>query len=272
MSFILSQVSRRFKANNVRSIVRPFSSHWNQYEMGPPDPIVGLNEAFALDPSPHKVNVGVGAYRGDEGLPYVLPCVREAERINMQQELNHEYLGMVGDVEFVRLALEFVYGKDSPIFDDKRVAGVQTLSGTGGLRVFGELLKKGGHKEIYVPNPTWGNHIPIMQNAGLEVKKYRYYDAGISGLEFDNMIQDLKNIPEGAVVLLHACAHNVSTCTCTYILLLNFVSMFCSSGSSANYNMMQDDDDDVYFFINHLSLTRFIYYCNLFCPMYHNMY
>ena len=80
----------------------------------------------------------------------------------------------------------------------------------GGLRVFGELLKKGGHTQIYVPNPTWGNHIPIMQNAGLEVKKYRYYDANISGLEFDNMIKDLKDISEGTVVLLHACAHNVS--------------------------------------------------------------
>ena len=61
-----------------------------------------------------------------------------------------------------------------------------------------------------MPKPTWGNHIPIMQNAGLEVKKYRYYDASISGLEFDNMIQDLKSIPGGTVVLLHACAHNVS--------------------------------------------------------------
>jgi hypothetical protein len=107
----------------------------------------------------------------------------------------------------------------------------------GGLRVFGELLKKGGHKQIYVPNPTWGNHIPIMQNAGLEVKKYRYYDADISGLEFDNMIQDLKNIPEGTVVLLHACAHNVSL-TCVVMLQLCTVQYdlydmhFCSCSSS----------------------------------------
>lgn len=177
--------------------------------MGPSDPIVGLNESFALDSSPTKVNVGVGAYRGNDGLPYILPCVREAEKINMAKaSLNHEYLGIVGDTGFVKLALEFVYGADSSVLKDGRVAGVQTLSGTGGLRVFGELLKKGGHKEIYVPNPTWGNHIPIMQNAGLEVKKYRYYDAKNSNLEFDNMISDLKNIPEGAVVLLHACAHN----------------------------------------------------------------
>ncbi len=99
--------------------------------MGPPDPIVGLNEAYAQDASPHKVNVGVGAYRGDDGLPFVLPCVREAERINMEKTLNHEYLGMVGDTEFVQLALEFVYGNDSPVLAEGRVAAVQTLSGTG---------------------------------------------------------------------------------------------------------------------------------------------
>eukprot|EP00553_Chaetoceros_curvisetus_P008533 CAMPEP_0204613136 /NCGR_PEP_ID=MMETSP0717-20131115/1140_1 /ASSEMBLY_ACC=CAM_ASM_000666 /TAXON_ID=230516 /ORGANISM="Chaetoceros curvisetus" /LENGTH=426 /DNA_ID=CAMNT_0051625455 /DNA_START=55 /DNA_END=1335 /DNA_ORIENTATION=- len=210
MSFLRQtsrNLSRRF--NNPTQIARRSLSHWQQYEMGPPDPIVGLNESFALDASPHKINVGVGAYRGDNGLPYVLPCVQEAEKINMAMpNLNHEYLGIAGDAQFVNLALEFVYGKDSPVLKEGRVAATQTLSGTGGLRVFGELLRKGGHKEIYVPDPTWGNHIPIFKNAGLEVKKYRYYDAGISGLQFDNMISDIKDIPEGSVVLLHACAHN----------------------------------------------------------------
>lgn len=227
---MLSHICRKLKTNKRPNLVRTFSSHWSQYEMGPPDPIVGLNEAFALDSSPNKVNVGVGAYRGDDGLPFVLPCVREAERINMEQTLNHEYLGMVGDVEFVKLALEFVYGKESSVLKEGRIAGVQTLSGTGGLRVFGELLKKGGHKEIYVPNPTWGNHIPIMKNAGLEVKKYRYYDAGISGLEFENMVQDLKEIPQGTVVLLHACAHNVSLILLfSHFLIFHFLTLYKSS-------------------------------------------
>lgn len=86
--------------------------------------------------------------------------------------------------------------------------GVQALSGTGGLRVFGELIRKHGHKAIYVPNPTWGNHIPIFQNSGLEVRKYRYYDAEKSDLDFSGMINDIKDIPDGSCVLLHACAHN----------------------------------------------------------------
>ena len=104
-----------------------------------------------------------------------------------------------------------MYGEDSKAMSEHRVAGVQTLSGTGGLRVFGELLKtKGNHSHIYVPNPTWGNHIPIFRNAGLEVREYRYYDPKSSALDFDNMIRDMKDMPEGSTVLLHACAHNVS--------------------------------------------------------------
>ncbi len=198
--------------------------------MGPPDPIVGLNEAFAEDTSPSKINVGVGAYRSDDGLPYVLPCVKEAEQlITNNPNLNHEYLGMVGDTQFVNLALKFVYGEDSNALTENRVAGVQTLSGTGGLRVFGELLaNKGGHKHIYVPNPTWGNHKAIFTNSGLEVRTYRYYDAANSSLEFENTIKDLKEIPEGSCVLLHACAHNVS-----YFIQCMLV------GSKASYSLLK---------------------------------
>ena len=89
-----------------------------------------------------------------------------------------------------------------------RIQGVQALSGTGGLRVFGEMIRRHGQKHIYVPNPTWGNHIPIFQNSGLEVRKYRYYDASNSSLDFDGMIKDIQEIPAGSCVLLHACAHN----------------------------------------------------------------
>jgi aspartate aminotransferase len=103
--------------------------HFSQYEMGPPDPIVGLNEAFAKDTSLLKVNVGVGAYRGDNGSPWILPCVRQAEAKIMTQNHNHEYLGIDGDLQFVQHALSFVYGSDSQPLREKRVAGIQTLSG-----------------------------------------------------------------------------------------------------------------------------------------------
>lgn len=119
-----------------------------------------------------------------------------------------EYSGIAGDPKFVELALKFGYGENSAALKEGRIQGVQALSGTGGLRVMGELLRKHGHKAIYVPNPTWGNHIPIMQNAGLEVRKYRYYDSASSDLDFDGMMQDIADIPEGCAILLHACAHN----------------------------------------------------------------
>ena len=184
------------------------ASPWAHFEMAPLDPIVGLNESFAADDFPQKVIVGVGAYRDDAGKPYVLPCVREAERKMMEQGLDMEYAGIAGEAKFVDLALKFVYGEDSTPIQENRVHGVQALSGTGGLRVFGELMKKHGHSHIYVPNPTWGNHIPIFTNSGLEVRKYRYYDAEKSDLDFENLIKDFKAMPEGSIVLLHACAHN----------------------------------------------------------------
>jgi len=184
------------------------TSPWARYEMAPQDPIIGLNESYQLDDYPQKVIVGVGAYRDDAGKPYVLPCVREAEKRLLEQNLDMEYSGIAGDPTFVNAALKFGYGENSSEIADGRIQGVQALSGTGGLRVMGELLKKHGHSKIYVPNPTWGNHIPIFKNSGLEVHKYRYYDGETSSLDFDGLIQDFNEIPEGTAVLLHVCAHN----------------------------------------------------------------
>lgn len=113
-----------------------------------------------------------------------------------------------GDPKFVDLALKFAYGDDCVPLQEGRIQGVQSLSGTGGLRVFGDLIKKHGHKHIYLPDPTWGNHNAIFTNSGLEVHKYRYYDASNSSLNFDGLMSDFKSMPEGSVVLLHACAHN----------------------------------------------------------------
>jgi len=267
-------------ASTTDSVVRFLSIHpspWKHYEMAPRDPIVGLNESYKLDYHPKKVIVGVGAYRDDQGKPYILPCVREAEDKIYKQHLDMEYSGIVsvknwsgflvmfvlllkftlnsngflfdfeikdGDQAFVEEAIKFAYGKDSAAVKDGRIQGVQTLSGTGGLRVMGDLLARNGHKEIYIPNPSWGNHkaifmvcrhrtpflrsaifydrgltfllfsrplsyaLMILQNSGLDVKEYAYYDKETSSLGFDAMIGDLENIPSGTCVLLHACAHN----------------------------------------------------------------
>mmetsp|Transcript_11675 Transcript_11675/g.25569 ORF Transcript_11675/g.25569 Transcript_11675/m.25569 type:complete len:457 (-) Transcript_11675:1559-2929(-) len=184
------------------------SSPWADFPMAPPDPIIGLTEAYLKDDFPDKVNVGVGAYRCDLGKPFVLPVVREAENDLVAEGLDHEYSGIAGCPQFVGLALKFAYGEDCVPLHENRIAGVQTLSGTGGLRVFGEMLRQFGHKHIYVPNPTWGNHIPIFTNAGLEVRKYSYYENKTCSLDFSNLISDMQAMPEGSCILLHACAHN----------------------------------------------------------------
>jgi aspartate aminotransferase len=174
--------------------------------MGPPDAIIGLNDSFKSDPNPNKVNVGVGAYRTDAGKPYTLPCVTKASAAIAESKLDNEYLPIGGSAEFVSKALQFAYG-DGKVTDN--IVGVQTLSGTGGLRVFGEFYAKfGGSKAIYLPSPTWGNHIPIMKNSGLDVRSYRYYDKQNSSLDYDGLIADMEEAEDGSCFLLHACAHN----------------------------------------------------------------
>lgn len=202
---------------NVRSVAVPAGmsgvramSVWSEMPMGPPDPILGLTDAFNKDTDPRKVSLGVGAYRGDDGKPFVLDSVRKAEKLVLDKSLNHEYAGIAGVPDFTNLSLAFAYGKDSPALKENRVAGVQTLSGTGACRVMGELLARfrGTGSAIYVPNPTWGNHIPIFQNAGLEVKKYRYFDPETVGLDFEGLLSDVQAAQDESVFLLHACAHN----------------------------------------------------------------
>lgn len=183
-------------------------SPWANFTQAPPDPIIGLTEAYQNDDFPQKVNVGVGAYRDDSGMPFVLPVVRQVEKEITAEELDHEYSGIAGCPSFVDLAMKFAYGEDCVPLLEGRIAGVQTLSGTGGLRVFGEVLNSFGHTEIHIPNPSWGNHVPIFRNAGLDVKTYSYYNKENSSLDFEGMIADIKNIPEGKCILLHVCAHN----------------------------------------------------------------
>jgi aspartate aminotransferase len=201
----------RLHARQFSATPAATAGHWlGGVSMGPADPILGLTERFNKDPDPRKVSLGVGAYRDDNGKPYVLPSVREAEQRIMAAGVNKEYAGIAGLKDFVDLSLKFAYGDDSKALQEKRVAGVQTISGTGGVRLAGEFFSKflGKGTPIYMPNPTWGNHIPIMQDAGLEVRKYTYYEPASRGLDILGLLSDLKGAPERSLFLLHACAHN----------------------------------------------------------------
>ncbi|GAA0139350.1 transaminase [Lithospermum erythrorhizon] len=176
----------------------------------PEDPILGVTVAYNKDPSPVKLNLGVGAYRTEEGKPLVLNVVKKAERLLINDSSRvKEYLPIVGLADFNKLSAKLIFGADSPAIKENRVTTVQCLSGSGSLRVAGEFLAHHYHQcVIYIPQPTWGNHPKVFTLAGLSVKTYRYYDPTTRGLNFQGLLEDLGSAPSGAIVLLHACAHN----------------------------------------------------------------
>lgn len=193
---------------------RLLSTLWAKVPQGPPDKILGLNELFKVDKSPSKVNLGVGAYRDDDGKPWILASVRTAERRLFDKNLDHEYAGIAGLQSFVDRSVEFAYGEGAEVIKSGRVAAVQSLSGTGGCRLAGEFVARfvGKGTKMYMPDPTWGNHIPIMKDSGLEPAKYRYYKASSCSYDHEGFLSDLKSLPEGSVFMLHACAHNPTGC------------------------------------------------------------
>ncbi|KAL1997999.1 hypothetical protein VTN02DRAFT_228 [Thermoascus thermophilus] len=189
--------------------VRPAST-WSNVPQGPPDAILGITEAFKADSFKEKINLGVGAYRDDQGKPYVLPSVRTAEDKIVSSGLDKEYAGITGIPSFTKAAAVLAYGADSPAIKEDRLAITQSISGTGALRIGGAFLARfyPRAKKIYIPTPSWANHTAVFRDSGLEVAQYRYYNKDTIGLDFDNLIADLKAAPNGSIILLHACAHN----------------------------------------------------------------
>jgi len=186
------------------------ASWWAGVEMGPPDAILGVSEAFKKDSNPSKMNLGVGAYRDDQGQPFVLPSILKAEQNIIAAKLNKEYAGIGGEPAFCKEAAKLAFGADSKVITEGRYATFQGISGTGSLRIGAELISKHFplNRVIYLPKPSWGNHTPIFKHAGFGVGAYTYYDPSTCGLNFEGAMADIKAIPEGSVILLHACAHN----------------------------------------------------------------
>ena len=191
------------------SCVRAAASFFQEVEQAPPDPILGVTEAFKKDSSPDKLNLGVGAYRTENLEPLVLDVVKKAEERIMSQNNNKEYLAVEGFAPFREVTARLLLGDDSKALKEKRVVTLQSLSGTGSLRIGAAFLAKfRAGTTVYISNPTWGNHFNIFGDAGLETAKYRYFDAKTIGLDFDGMVEDLSAAPAGSVVILHGCAHN----------------------------------------------------------------
>nr|ODN88920.1 aspartate aminotransferase [Cryptococcus depauperatus CBS 7841] len=177
---------------------------------GPPDPILGVTDAFKKDTYPNKINLGAGAYRDENGKPYILNSVLKAEDILYQKKLDKEYLPITGSADFIKLATELAYGKDSKPLQEGRIAVSQSISGTGALRIATGFISSfyTGPKVLYLPNPTWGNHVPLAESVGIKVERYRYFDKKTIGLDFEGMKADIQIAQEGSIILLHACAQN----------------------------------------------------------------
>jgi aspartate aminotransferase len=191
----------------LRNLVRRGVTIWRDVPLGPPDPILGIDEAFKRDTNPRKVNLGVGAYRDDDAKPWVLPSVLKAKAQVIN--LNHEYLPTQGLDSFRSGAMKLAYGDCQPLREG-RIASVQALSGTGALRVGMAFLERfySASRTVYIPRPTWGNHKNIVKDAGLQWKEYGYYNPATKGLDLESVLADLEDAPDKSIILLHACAHN----------------------------------------------------------------
>jgi len=178
-------------------------------EMAPRDPILGVTEAYNADASPDKVNLGVGVYYDDNGKVPVLECVRRVEQKLAESPLPRNYLPIDGIPVYDRAVQELVFGKDSSAVREQRVVTVQTLGGTGGLKVGGDLLRRiNPGAGLWISNPSWENHQAVFEYAGFKVGAYPYYNPATHGLDFDGMIGALDRLPAGSVAVLHACCHN----------------------------------------------------------------
>lgn len=196
--------------NMLGLATKRFASVWQHVSMGPPDPILGVAEAFKRDTHLRKVNLGVGAYRDDNNKPWVLPCVRKAEELLHSQGLDHEYSPLRGVDSFRSAAVKLAYGSDSIALKENRIASIQCLSGTGSLRMGMAFLDRfyRNSRVILMPKPTWGNHKNVARDCGLSFQEYRYYDPETKGVDLEGLIADLNAAPQKSVVMLHACAHN----------------------------------------------------------------
>jgi aromatic-amino-acid transaminase len=189
------------------------ASLFNAVEMAPRDPILGLNEQFNADPNPNKVNLGVGVYFDDQGKLPVLRCVAAAEKQLLESPKAKGYLPIDGIAAYDKAVQGLVFGADHPAVTGGRIATVQALGGTGGLKVGADFLKKlqPGAK-VLISDPSWENHRALFTNAGFTVEAYPYYDAATRGIRFSELLATLQAAAAGTVVVLHACCHNPTGC------------------------------------------------------------
>lgn len=180
-------------------------------QTAPPDPILGLTEAFGKDPNPAKINLGVGVYKDARGNTPVFHSVKQAEERILATEKSKSYLAIEGAPEYGAAVQELLFGADHEIIAGRRAVTTHTPGGTGALRVAADFVRRMfPASRIWLSEPTWANHPKVFEAAGLEVGTYPYFDPATNGLDLESMLETLDQLPAGDVVLLHGCCHNPS--------------------------------------------------------------
>ncbi|MBV4474156.1 aspartate/tyrosine/aromatic aminotransferase [Pseudomonas sp. B2M1-30] len=184
-------------------------SLFSAVEMAPRDPILGLNEAFNADTRTDKVNLGVGVYCNEEGRIPLLRAVIEAETIRAAQHASRGYLPIDGIAAYDQAVQKLLFGNDSPLLAAGRVVTTQAVGGTGALKIGADFLKQLlPNAVVAISDPSWENHRALFETAGFPVQNYRYYDAATHDVNRAGLLEDLNALPNGSIVVLHACCHN----------------------------------------------------------------
>lgn len=187
------------------------SAMFNSLDVAPPDPILGLSEAFAKDPNPRKINLSVGVYQDETGVTPILASVKQAEKRLAEEEKSKSYLPISGSPKYAGHVQQLLFGDEHEVITSGRIATVHTPGGTGALRVAGDFLKECyPESAIWCSSPTWANHPSIFAASGRAVHSYPYLDADRNALDFSAMLAAVSQMPPGDVILLHGCCHNPS--------------------------------------------------------------
>lgn len=185
------------------------SSPFSQIELAPPDPIIGLTEAYNNDTRKEKVNLGVGVYQNAQGKVPYLDVVKEATQKYSAEENTKVYLPIDGLASYNKEVQKLMLGSDSQVIAEGRAVTVQAIGGTGALKIGADFLKRFyPDAGVWLSRPSWENHQQLFEAAGFVVNAYPYFDPETHGLNFAGMLETLKSIPRGGIVILHACCHN----------------------------------------------------------------
>ncbi len=182
---------------------------FNEVPLAPDDAILGVVEAYKKDPRDPKVNLSIGIYSDANGQVPILNAVKAAEKYLYEHPTPKVYLPMSGLGSYVDCVQKLLFPEDHALYQEKRLATVQSLGGTGALKVGADFLHKiVPNSTVYVSDPTWNNHIAIFEGAGFKVARYPYFDPETKGVAFDKFYQFMETLPANSIVILHACCHN----------------------------------------------------------------